>query len=262
MTRRSTLKPYAVDIVKELRREQEKSARRTAPYIDLADVVSVSPKLLISPIHTDIEYDDEDLIFQINPDTLEVGDTVIIGRDPSGQPVLMGIADSAGGPITKDITELRSSMTTMKRAIKKLSVSTSDNFLPKSGGTMTGNLVMDSGTYITLIDAPVNNTDAVNKAYVDQKVYVVITDVDSPYSVLEVDNIIFVDPSASGINIVLPSNHSGGKEYTVKNTTSSENEILIYSADSDLIDGKSTYVMDTRYQSTTFISDGNNWNII
>jgi hypothetical protein len=36
-----------------------------------------------------------------------------------------------------------------------------------SGDTMTGSLTMSGGTHITLPDAPVNDTDAANKAYVD-----------------------------------------------------------------------------------------------
>lgn len=36
-----------------------------------------------------------------------------------------------------------------------------------AGDTMTGSLVMSGGTHITIPDAPVNDTDAANKAYVD-----------------------------------------------------------------------------------------------
>lgn len=44
-----------------------------------------------------------------------------------------------------------------------------DDILTKlnlAGGTMTGNIVMTTGTHVTLPDAPVNATDAVNLAYV------------------------------------------------------------------------------------------------
>lgn len=41
------------------------------------------------------------------------------------------------------------------------------NKLSLTGGTMTGNLIMQSSTFLTLNSAPVNGTDAANKAYVD-----------------------------------------------------------------------------------------------
>ena len=43
-------------------------------------------------------------------------------------------------------------------------------YVAKAGDTMTGNLVMQAGTKVTLTDAPVAATDAVNKAYVDSNV--------------------------------------------------------------------------------------------
>ena len=42
-----------------------------------------------------------------------------------------------------------------------------DIWVEKAGDTMTGNLVMTTGTDITLPDLPTNSTDAANKAYVD-----------------------------------------------------------------------------------------------
>ena len=43
-----------------------------------------------------------------------------------------------------------------------------DIWVEKAGDIMTGHLVMMSGTHITLPEIPQNDTDAVNKAYVDQ----------------------------------------------------------------------------------------------
>ena len=39
--------------------------------------------------------------------------------------------------------------------------------LPKTGGTMTGNLVISAGSHITIADAPSSGTDAINKNYLD-----------------------------------------------------------------------------------------------
>lgn len=39
--------------------------------------------------------------------------------------------------------------------------------LPLAGGTMSGSVIMSAGTHVTIPDAPINGTDATNKAYVD-----------------------------------------------------------------------------------------------
>jgi hypothetical protein len=39
--------------------------------------------------------------------------------------------------------------------------------LSKTGGTMTGNIIVSTGSHISVADAPVSGTDAVNKNYVD-----------------------------------------------------------------------------------------------
>ena len=266
MPRHSKLKPYATDIVREIRREQDRRNKRIPSYIDLAQVDRIKPSIIITPHHSTIEYDDDDLMFQINPDTLEIGDTVIIGQDPSGQPVVLGIADSSGGPLARDITELRTAIAQIKRGIKKLSITTVDNFLPKTGGTMTGDIIMSSGTKITLPDLPVNATDAVNKAYVDNQTLNVttttISDVDSPYMLLETDGVIFANTTDGNIDIVLPDTHTSGKQYIIKNIANEFNEVNIYSGDGDPIDGDPSFTITEGYQATTLVSDGSGWFVI
>lgn len=46
------------------------------------------------------------------------------------------------------------------------------SFLPLAGGTMSGNIIMNPGTIITIPDQPMLQTSAVNKAYVDSQISV------------------------------------------------------------------------------------------
>ena len=45
-----------------------------------------------------------------------------------------------------------------------------NDMLPLAGGTMTGDIVMSSGSTVTGLPTPVNNEDAVNKEYVDNEI--------------------------------------------------------------------------------------------
>lgn len=42
--------------------------------------------------------------------------------------------------------------------------------MPKTGGTFTGDVTVQTGATLTLVDGPAEATDAANKAYVDSKV--------------------------------------------------------------------------------------------
>ncbi len=44
-------------------------------------------------------------------------------------------------------------------------------YLQLAGGTMSGNIVIPSGNFITLTSLPVNPTDAANKSYVDANIH-------------------------------------------------------------------------------------------
>lgn len=278
---RRAVKSYAADIVRDLRRDQD---RRTTQYgvdfIDLAEVLHVRPNLVITPHHDTIEYTDDDIIFQINPETLEVGDIVVMARDPGGTPIVIGTADSSGGVVANDVDDLKVLVNELQASLTTL------DFLPLSGGTLTGNLIMSSGTFITLPSAPTTATDAVNKAYVDgwvntlknyiDDLFVLCCDKAIPtitidatdstpcYKARPEDQVILVDTSLGPVTICLPANHLDDKFYEIKDISgmASINNITVESEDLDLIDGALVRVIDIDFLAITAVSDGTDWYII
>lgn len=315
MARRAGIKNYAVDLVKEIRTEIDDKERLSLPALDFGDVLSISPNIIIGPHHSSVEYDDEYLMWQIDPDTLEVGDTVVIGRDPSGQPVVIGSADGNNeDPFNDpDLAILRDRFLDLEvnsghwrtsvgtiadlplrgnqdgdlRFVKAESAiyawdaegevwiqiggSSSGDFVDESGDTMTGDLIMASGTVITLTDAPTVDTDATNKKYVDDAVaavsvgsVVAVTVVNSNYAALATDRVILVDATGGSVTVTLPASHAAGKIFEIKDQLGAVpgSAITISTADSDTIDGDSSETMTTAFQSVTVVSDGTNWSII
>lgn len=320
MASRKPIKRYALDLVEEMRRDVQHGNERNLPSIDLAEVIRITPEIVVEPFHTNIEYEEDYLIWKIDPDTLKVEDTVVLGRDPSGQPIVLGIADGDNeNPF--DSPEMKSFQQNTEYLREntqhwKVSVTTDDDlpdydnddgdlrfskdtntifrwdgdnevwvaasgasgtFLPTSGGTMTGGIVMNAGTMITLPDAPVNPEDVVNKAYVDAlfaiccgggggpaltpTVTIDATDSVPCYEALPGDQVILVNTSLGPVTVCLPASHASGKLYEIKDISglAATNNITITSDDGDSIDGAATYVMNVDLQSITVISDGTDW---
>src|SRR5690606_14144541 len=83
-----------------------------------------------------------------------------ITLDTVGTPVsasFVKITTDAFGRVTATTPVVQSDITTLVDSV----------YVNVAGDTMTGPLVMATGTYITLTDPPVNGTDAVNKDYAD-----------------------------------------------------------------------------------------------
>jgi len=80
---------------------------------------------------------------------------------PSGSTSQEGIVQ-----LSDSISTTSSSLGATSTAVKS-AYDIGDAALPKSGGSMTGNIVIPTGHHISLTDAPVSGTDAVNKNYVD-----------------------------------------------------------------------------------------------
>ena len=266
---RKILKPYAIGIAEELRREYDRRSKSTSPYIDLAEVTAINPDIIIVPHNSATEYDEDGLIFQTDPNRLKVGDTVVMGRDPSGQPIVIGLANAEGGVTTTEVDSLKASVTVLENT------TITGDFIPTTGGTVTGDIINVPGVMITLPDAPVFPSDVVNKAYVDALVASIIgslipvtptvtidvTDSTPCYAALPGDQVILVDCSGGPVSICLPAGHSSGKFYEIKDMSgdAATNNITIGSADGDLVELALTFVMNTDYQAVTVISDGTDW---
>jgi len=311
------IKRYALDLVEELRRDVKEGRAGDTTYLDLAEVTQVKPQIVIEPHHTNAEYDDDYLIFNIDPDSLEVGDLVILGRDPSYQPIVLGIANAQNedpffSPEMKEFQQnteyLRENTQHWKTSVDSdtdlPSVDNDDgdlrfskdtntifrwdgdnevweattgggpagNFVDESGDTMTGDLIMASGTSITLTDGPVNGTDAVNKAYVDALfalccggggpiLSITIDATDSPYVPDPSIQLILVDTTLGPVSITMPGLHIDGTIFEIKDKTgtANTNNITVTSLDGDLIDNSASFVMNVNWQALTLISDGVNW---
>jgi len=318
MASRKPVKPYAVDIVKAIRRDAQIAHRNKPTAIDLAEVTAIKPEIIIAPHGSSVEYGEEYLVFQMDPDTLVVGDTVVIGRTPTRQPIVLGKADGDNpdpfsGPKMKkfksDFDKTQKNTKHIKPNVASKTLLPIDgnnhgdlrvveeensihrwdgvaaswhvvasggaatgNFVDESGDTMTGDLLMDPGTMITLPDPPVQPTDVVNKAYVDYLFSLVsglgplvptIT-VNSNYSVLSTDDTILVDVTPGPVTITLPATHIAGKEYFIKDKFggSAINNITVLSADGDTVDLLALFVMNVNYQGIMIVSDGTNWFIV
>lgn len=316
MASKKLIKKYALDLVEDLRNDALKAKDLDLPAIDLADVIRIKPEIVIEPHHQEIEYEEDYLIFKIDPSTLKVGDTVVIGRDPSHQPIVLGIADGNNeDPFAdpdmlafKENTDyLRENTQHWKSSVTEdadlptgdnddgdlrfskdsnvifrwdgdgnvwvAASGASGNFVPTAGGNMTGDLIMDPGTMITLPDAPVDPTDVVNKAYVDAlfalccgtpvipTILIDVTDSMPCYNALVTDQVILVDCSAGPVSICLPAVHTSGQFYEIKDWsgTAATNNITLISDPPDLIELGLTFVMNVNLQAITVISDGTDW---
>ena len=120
------------------------------------------------------------------PDTADIS-TAVSTAVSTSQTTLQTSIDANAAGLAQEITDrtaadaaLQTSITANTNAIAqevtdRTAADTAlqaniDTKLSKAGDSMTGNLVMTSGTHIALPDAPVNATDAANKAYVDASV--------------------------------------------------------------------------------------------
>lgn len=85
--------------------------------------------------------------------------------DTAVKAVSDAVTAEAAARVAADAT-LQGSIDTINTTLGTLG----STYVNVAGDTMTGNLVMSSGTKITLPDAPVAGTDAANKSYVDARV--------------------------------------------------------------------------------------------
>lgn len=341
-------KPYARKIVQTFREDIRQDRRRTLPVVDTAEVVKSGSSVSIIPHGGRATYDEDYILWLIDPASLSVGDQVVLARDPDENPVVVGKIDALQpdpslhpdyidfkraflrlkgdtrtwkGPVntTTDLPlsgnrlgDIRLVLSTntlyrwddvsalwvalagdggAKYLDELLDVSLSptapghvlefdgtnwvnvpEHWIDTTGDTMTGDLIMVTGTMITLPDAPVNNSDVVNKAYVDSAIEAIAEFnaihtlvVNTDYSFTADDQMLFVDSSATPITVTLPASHSADKIYEVKDYagTATINTITIVSADGDLIDGLAPSVaLTVNYQSLMFLSDGSDWWIV
>lgn len=309
------LRPYAVELLKELRYDRKAAEAQKLPAIDLAEVIEIAPQIVVDVFHQDVTYEEDDLMFGLDPATLRVGDVVVIGRDPSFQPIVLGKGDGNNEDPFDDpelqglrdlVLDIQAGTSTWRQPVMTITdlPSTGNNegdvrlvldtnllyrwdpaledwvvisggggggsFLPLSGGTMSGDITMPTTTMITLVDAPVDGTDAVNKDYVDDLIssvlagaLVPVITITTSYSASDNDQIILVDAAAGNVTVTLPAEPCIGKVYEVKDKFGyAETRVIdVVSADGDTIDGGSSFILTTNYQAIRLVFDGADWYI-
>jgi len=89
------------------------------------------------------------------------------------------------------------------------------------------------------------------------------TNADSPYTATTSDWTILCDATSGAITVNLPAatNHTG-RVYNIKKTDSSTNNVTVDGNASETIDGSTTQVLYSQWDSITIQCDGSNWHII
>jgi hypothetical protein len=86
------------------------------------------------------------------------------------------------------------------------------------------------------------------------------TESTSPVVLTDQDHIVLLDANATPIQVDLPpaAAHVGG-QYFIKKVDASSNNVTIQPNGLELVDGASSDVLTTQYQSSTIVSDGSGW---
>lgn len=119
---------------------------------------------------------------------------------------------------------------------------------------------------LTGVASPSLSTDAATKGYVDSaadKLNVVSkTFVDTPYTAVDADAVLYdVSGGSSQVNLPAAASNADAK-IVVKKTDSSGNTVTIDGNGAETIDGATTRVLNSQYESITMVCDGSNWFII
>lgn len=82
------------------------------------------------------------------------------------------------------------------------------------------------------------------------------------YTITTADSGILADATSAGFTVTLPTAVSATKTYTVKKIDSAAHNVTIATTGGQTIDGASTFVIGTQWQSATVGSNGSNWFIV
>jgi hypothetical protein len=287
---------YAKSLVKTMRTDVAMEQRKTLPAVDTAEVVSLKGGVQIRPANVDIVYDEDDVLWNIDPDSLKVGDTVTMLRDPDENPIVTGLSDGMQPDPSLHPThiKLRNEFDRLKSsaATWKAPVSTLAN-LPATGNKpgdirLVGDL---NQLYRWRITAGVGNwtalTSGSNVAYLDDLLDVVIsapavgdtlvfdgtnfvnvapglgsdlvpTTVKSAnYTATTADRVILCDTNAGNVSITLPVAPPNGLQIAVKWAIGANLLTVV-----GVIDGVVNFPFTIPNQAVTFHAFGGNWFVL
>jgi hypothetical protein len=127
-------------------------------------------------------------------------------------------------------------------------------------GNQLGTAVITAGTGITV--TPSANTITIATSGIQNLSYTLVST--SPYTVLTTDEYISVDSSGGAITIRLPNAATLGRTYVIKDKTGSAatNNITVTTVGGIVtLDGATTFVMNTPYETINIIGDGSIYEI-
>lgn len=85
----------------------------------------------------------------------------------------------------------------------------------------------------------------------------------SAYTITSDDSVILADATSSAFSITLPTAVGrSGKKYFIKRINDGSNNVTVDTTSGQTIDGETSQVLTTQYETITVISDNSNWHII
>jgi hypothetical protein len=118
----------------------------------------------------------------------------------------------------------------------------------------TIDFTVTAGTSVTAIVKDTSITEA-------KRSRSVVTD-STTSTLASTDDVSLVNATGGAVTITLTGVATSGKRLTIKKTDSTANTVTIQRDGSSTIDGATTKILYSQYESITIISDGTNWHII
>lgn len=129
-------------------------------------------------------------------------------------------------------------------------------------GPTSNNINILGGTGVTVVGNPGTSTLTISTTGVTNLTYTSVSS--SPYVVLTTDEFISVDCSGGAITVQLPNASTLGQVFAIKDRTGSaaSNNITVTTVGGAvLIDGATTFVMNSAYESIEVIGNGSSYEV-
>lgn len=165
-------------------------------------------------------------------------------------------------------TEQRSTVDQLGTYMAGTNITNSNGVLSVSDATIDG-VVFEAANFVdsSTIDFTVTAGTSVTAIVIDNSITEakrsrsVVTD-SATSTLASTDDVSLVNAAGGAVTITLTGVATSGKRVTIKKTDSSANAVTIQRDGSSTIDGATTKILYSQYESITIISDGTNWHII
>lgn len=216
----------------------------TANVITIASSSAASTTYVATTPYTVLVTDD---VLLVDTVTIAAPSTILLPNGPTTDGKRWTIKDWSGGAATHNIT-----VTTVSGADL---IDGATTFVMSSNYesiTVVWSATEDTFSIISEVITPVSSALTITT----------VNHAASPYTVLSTDQFISVDSSGGVVTIRLPNTTTTGRVIDIKDATSSaatNNITLTTPGGTVTIDGGTSFVMNTNYQSTSVIFNGSNY---